>query len=116
MPIIGGYNLDCSLARSQESYTSTLTYKNILKEFWRETDPAPHEEIFMRDEFFNKKQCDRCEGDLRIRRLGFFNEDVICARCIEDENEVKRNLEDYSRFEGCGYIPSPGQRRPIRKP
>jgi len=39
------------------------------------------------DDFFKKKFCDRCGGELKVRIMSMFNEDVICMECKEKETQ-----------------------------
>ena len=45
------------------------------------------------DDFYTKKKCDRCGGDLAIRTMSRFNTDCICMKCAEDE----RKHPDYQK-------------------
>lgn len=57
----------------------------------------------MRDEFFDKKVCDRCGKDLRGGRImSMYNEDCICMECKDKEMKrpdyketAKRDMEEY---------------------
>jgi predicted nucleic acid-binding Zn ribbon protein len=60
----------------------------------------------MNDEFFDKKNCDRCGNILKFRTMSWFNEETICMTCSEKEQEIKKQLpESGKNYEGCGYIP-----------
>ena len=65
------------------------------------------------DDFFTKKNCDRCGADLTIRIMSMFNEQVICPDCKEKEMQradYKKALDAVreeeakgnSNFEGIG--------------
>ena len=41
----------------------------------------------MADEFFTKKNCDRCGRPLTVRTMSFFNADAICPECAEAERK-----------------------------
>ena len=41
----------------------------------------------MADEFFTKKNCDRCGRPLTVRTMSFFNTDAICPECAEAERK-----------------------------
>ncbi len=59
------------------------------------------------DAFFSKKDCDRCHGDLRVRILSWFTDEVICMTCADKEDELRTKLKDNGiDYEGCGYIPT----------
>lgn len=61
----------------------------------------------MKDEFFNKKNCDRCGSELKTRAMSWFTDLTICMDCSSKEDEIKKNLSDNGRsFEGCGYLPT----------
>ena len=60
------------------------------------------------DNFFNKKNCDRCGENLSIRTMSWFTEETICGTCSTDEKELRiklREAKDDKNYEGCGYIP-----------
>jgi len=63
----------------------------------------------MLDEFFNKKNCDRCGEILKVRIMSWFTKDTLCMACKDREDQLKQNLEekgtDVRALEGCGYIP-----------
>jgi predicted nucleic acid-binding Zn ribbon protein len=60
----------------------------------------------MKDEFFNKTNCDRCGEKLIVRTLSWFTEETICKNCSAIEDEIKKQLPDGgASFEGCGYVP-----------
>jgi predicted nucleic acid-binding Zn ribbon protein len=60
------------------------------------------------DKFFTQTKCDRCGGDLKVRRMSWFTEETICMECAEKESEIKRKLHEAGRntMEGCGFIPT----------
>jgi len=64
----------------------------------------------MSDTFLTQTICSRCPNELKVRKLSWFNDDVLCPDCIEKEQELKRELRknkiDTNKLEGCGYIPS----------
>jgi hypothetical protein len=64
----------------------------------------------MNDPFFTKKVCDRCPEDLSIRRQSWFNDDVLCLKCSNKEDDIKKKLTQQGKntkdFEGCGFIPN----------
>ena len=69
----------------------------------------------MRDDFFEKKHCDRCGGSLAHGRImSMFNTDCICMECAEKERKRPdyRKALDAEReavkngdrnFKGIGY-------------
>ena len=63
----------------------------------------------MNDPFFDKKECDRCSGDLTVRMMSWFTTETICMTCADKESEVKKALKaegkDPRDFEGCGKVP-----------
>lgn len=63
----------------------------------------------MKDNFFNKKGCDRCGGNLSSRTMSWFTDETICMECSNKESEIKRKLKEQGKdsrdYEGCGYIP-----------
>lgn len=61
----------------------------------------------MSDEFFHKKNCDRCGNLLKARIMSWFTEEALCMDCSQKENEIKQKLRDAGRpdHEGCGFIP-----------
>jgi recombinational DNA repair protein (RecF pathway) len=62
------------------------------------------------DEFFTKKECDRCGNPLPSRKMSWFTDEVLCHECSMKESEVKTKLlsqgKDLRNYEGCGYIPN----------
>ncbi len=51
----------------------------------------------MRDEFFNKRNCDRCGKDLSGGRImSMYNEDCICMECKEKET-MRPDYKEVSR-------------------
>lgn len=55
------------------------------------------------DEFFSQKKCSRCIEELKIRKMSWFNDDVLCQKCCNEESDLRRELQR-SRghdFEGC---------------
>ena len=61
----------------------------------------------MEDEFFNKKNCDRCGNKLFARTMSWFTDETICMDCSKKEDALKQQLPDGGKsFEGCGYFPS----------
>ena len=42
------------------------------------------------DDFFKKKNCDRCGKPLVTRTMSMFNTDVICLECKEKEKNDPR--------------------------
>ena len=60
----------------------------------------------MKDEFFDKQNCDRCGNVLYARTISWFTNETICMDCSAKEDEIKKRLPDYAKdFEGCGYLP-----------
>lgn len=63
-----------------------------------------------KDKFFTATNCDRCAGTLEVRKTSWFTEETICGNCIKKETMLKHamalNGKDYSKYEGCGYIPN----------
>jgi len=60
----------------------------------------------MADKFFVQHRCDRCGGDLRVRIMSWFTEDILCMDCSAKEKELRSRLPDNGRnYEGCGYVP-----------
>lgn len=58
------------------------------------------------DDFFDKKNCDRCGKPLMARIMSWFTDETICLDCSKKEIEIKKQLPDYGNsYEGCGYIP-----------
>lgn len=70
------------------------------------------------DTFFSQTKCDRCPNPLKVRTMSFFTEETICMDCKDKETEIKELLTasgvDYSKLEGCGYLPDPRQINPSR--
>ena len=61
----------------------------------------------MNDEFFSKKNCDRCSSELSARTMSWFTDETICIECSDKEDVIKKSLTDKGRsFEGCGYLPT----------
>ena len=46
----------------------------------------------MADEFFTKRNCDRCGKPLTVRTMSMFNTETICMDCAEAE----RKRPDYA--------------------
>ena len=46
----------------------------------------------MADEFFTKRNCDRCGKPLTVRTMSMFNTETICMGCAEAE----RKRPDYA--------------------
>ena len=44
----------------------------------------------MLDKFLSQKICSRCGGELTIRIMSRFNEDVICMDCSDKEKQHPR--------------------------
>ena len=63
----------------------------------------------MSDEFFQKRNCERCGGSLHIRTMSWFTNQTICGDCSQKETELKRDMraagQDPDQLEGCGYLP-----------
>lgn len=58
------------------------------------------------DKFFQKENCDRCHGELKVRTTSWFNRDTICLNCSLWEDKIIRNCEtSKSDLEGIGNIP-----------
>jgi hypothetical protein len=58
-------------------------------------------------DFFDKKNCDRCDGDLQVRTMSWFTEETICMKCSDAESKIKEALLDAGKsdMECCGYVP-----------
>lgn len=56
------------------------------------------------NDFFIKKTCDRCENDLKSRSMSWFNSDVLCADCLQEERILRLKLSELgfndSKLEG----------------
>lgn len=60
----------------------------------------------IKDEFFVKQNCDKCNSPLPVRIMSWFSEETICIPCSIAENEIKRLLpRNGKEYEGCGYLP-----------
>lgn len=63
----------------------------------------------MNDPFFTQTNCDRCGGDLGIRRMSWFTRETLCFDCANKEDELKDRMRqagmDPLDYEQCGYIP-----------
>ncbi len=60
----------------------------------------------IRDDFFDKQNCDRCNSPIPVRIMSWFTNETICIPCSIAEGEIKRALPDNGRhYEGCGYLP-----------
>jgi hypothetical protein len=60
----------------------------------------------MNDTFFIKKNCDRCNSEIKVRTMSWFTNETICIECSIAETEIKRRLPDNGKnYEGCGYLP-----------
>jgi len=57
------------------------------------------------DTFFSQENCDRCGNKLTARTMSWFNTQTICMECSTKEDELKKQLDNPSQYEGCGYIP-----------
>lgn len=58
------------------------------------------------DDFFTKENCDRCSGDLTVRTLSWFNQDVICGTCsVWEEAIINEQQKSKNELESIGYIP-----------
>lgn len=56
--------------------------------------------------FFDQTHCDRCHGDLRVRKMSWFNQETICLNCSNWEDEIiNHHPESKSQLEAIGYIP-----------
>jgi len=54
---------------------------------------------------FSVTDCERCEKKLSlIRTMSWFNEDIICPSCKDNEAPLRNDLKKLfgSDFEGCG--------------
>jgi hypothetical protein len=64
---------------------------------------------FIMDTFFRQTNCDRCNSELSVRKMSWFNEDTLCMDCIDKEKLIRSQLPENGRtYEGCGYIPNYG--------
>lgn len=64
------------------------------------------------DDFFAKDNCDRCGAKLVSRTMSWFTEECICMQCSIDEGILRSKLPNRgTNYEGCGYIPNPGEER-----
>ena len=60
----------------------------------------------IRDDFFDKQNCDRCNSPIPVRIMSWFTNETICINCSVKETEIKRTLPNNGKeYEGCGYIP-----------
>jgi hypothetical protein len=63
-----------------------------------------------RDRFFDIRFCERCQADLHVRTMSWFNSDTICMDCAAKENAAKIKLrelgKDPAMYEGYGSIPT----------
>ena len=70
----------------------------------------------MKDKFFAKAKCDRCDGSLKVRSKSLFTLDTICTKCSDKEDIIRKRLREKGisgAMEGCGYIPNPDKVQPI---
>ena len=47
----------------------------------------------MSDKFLSQKTCSRCGGEIDVRIMSMFNEDVICMDCSGKEKQHPRYKE-----------------------
>ena len=65
----------------------------------------------MKNQFFTKPNCDRCKKSLenKSRTLSWFNDDVICQECSNEERQIKQRAKQNGvnpdSLEGIGYVP-----------
>lgn len=56
------------------------------------------------DDFFNKTECDRCQGELKSRTMSWFNDETICEICAKEEKTLRFKLSEIgfndSKLEG----------------
>lgn len=54
--------------------------------------------------------CERCGGQADINTTSFFNTEIICLLCENDESDLlkimKITCKDINDYNGCGYVPS----------
>lgn len=62
----------------------------------------------IKDDFFTKKNCDRCGAELGTRIMSWFNKETICLNCADKERTIRVELHKQGKtdHEGCGYIPN----------
>ncbi len=62
------------------------------------------------ERFLQSTRCERCGTILYSRTASFFNADVICLRCNDEDMKIKDELQrrgvDTRRLENCGYVPT----------
>ena len=65
----------------------------------------------LKDEYFNKRNCDRCHAELQVRILSWFKDEIICEKCSDEEKLIKQRLNEKEgkgadlKYERCGYLP-----------
>lgn len=58
------------------------------------------------DTFFQQSYCDRCRGDLRVRKMSWFNQETICLNCSKWEDKIIEHLSTpKSELEAVGFVP-----------
>jgi len=68
----------------------------------------------MNDDFFSKRNCDRCGKELDARIMSWFTTETICMDCSDIEKVIKEKLREMGikdAMEGCGYVPKPEDAR-----
>ena len=62
----------------------------------------------IKDDFYEKQNCDRCGSSLPVRTMSWFTTETICIECGNKESKIKSNLRKNGisdAMEGCGFIP-----------
>lgn len=71
------------------------------------------------DNFFDIKNCERCNDVLKARITSWFTEQTICINCSKQESDIRSKLKDGGKHhEGCGYVPvihNPVTKKPVVK-
>jgi len=89
---------------AQHSFTATSHKQNIINKI--ESNKRTKSRSI-----YASKHCDRCSGLFgNHRKISYFNLDMLCPSCEEDENELKKQLRAdghaVRHMEGCGYLPT----------
>jgi hypothetical protein len=60
----------------------------------------------MSREFFEQERCDRCQSELMVRTMSWFNRDVICTDCSDWEDKIIEARDESSvDLEDIGHVP-----------
>lgn len=89
---------------AQHSFSATSAKQNMINKIESNQRAKPRS-------IYASKNCDRCSKLFgNHRKISYFNLDMLCPACEEDENDLKKQLladgHSVRHMEGCGYLPT----------